>query len=74
LKKNLVSLASREKNMCFQIMLAEEGFADEGVWIGLNKIDQTNYSDWENGAALSYTDWNANKPQSLATAHCVGAL
>jgi hypothetical protein len=55
-------------------MLAEKGFADEGVWIGLNKIDQTNYTKWENGAALSYTDWNANKPQSLATAHCVGAL
>lgn len=55
-------------------MLAEKGLNNEGVWIGLNKIYQTNYSMWENGADVNYSDWNANKPQSFASAHCVGAL
>jgi Lectin C-type domain len=73
LKKNLVSLASQEKNACFQRMLAEKGFSDDGVWIGLNKIGESNYSKWENGADLTNTDWHAKKPSSFASAHCVKA-
>jgi hypothetical protein len=73
LKKNLVSLASGEKNMCFQKMLAEKDLYDNPTWIGLNKIGQTKYSKWENGADLTSTDWHAKNPSSLSTKHCARA-
>jgi len=72
-KKSLVNLVSLEKNACFQEMVAEKGLAGSGVWIGLNKIDQVNYTTWQSGAPLNYTDWDVNKPAAFASVHCVGA-
>jgi hypothetical protein len=40
------------------------------VYNGLDKRALTNYTKWQNGAAVNYTDWPAGEPATFATEHC----
>jgi hypothetical protein len=50
-----------------------KGFGDSDVYIGLDKIGQSNYSKWNNGKPLTYTDWEKNGLDNFNGQHCVVA-
>jgi hypothetical protein len=39
-------------------------------WQALNKIGLRNYTQWLNGKALSYDNWNTGEPAAFATENC----
>lgn len=41
------------------------GFFDRGTWIGLNDAMQEGNFVWENGEAVSYTNWLAGEPNNF---------
>jgi hypothetical protein len=41
------------------------GFFDQGTWIGLNDAMQEGNFVWENGEAVSYTNWLAGEPNNF---------
>jgi hypothetical protein len=39
-------------------------------WQALNKIGQSNYTQWLSGAPISYSDWKIGEPAAFATENC----
>jgi hypothetical protein len=39
-------------------------------WQALNKIGQSNYTQWLSGAPISYNDWKTGEPAAFATENC----
>jgi len=51
-------------------MFSISGLAKPGAFTGLQKISPKNYTQWLNGAPLTYTSWDKNNPASPITENC----
>ena len=38
----------------------------------LNKIGQSNYTQWLSGTAITYNDWKTGDPAAFASENCAG--
>jgi hypothetical protein len=57
-----------------KIFISNIGYGDANVFIGIDKRGQSNFSKWDNGKPLTYTDWEVNGVDGPSTQHCVIAL
>lgn len=46
------------------------GKAGQNVFNGLIKRGESNYTKWQNGATLNYTDWGPGEPSAFPSQHC----
>jgi hypothetical protein len=52
----------------------QKGLGDTIVSIGLDKRGDSNFTKWDNGKPLTYTDWDTNGLEDPKTQQCVVAL
>jgi hypothetical protein len=50
------------------------GKADTILWHALNKIGESNYTQWLSGLKLTFSEWNAGEPAGFPTKNCVGIV
>ncbi|XP_065335607.1 macrophage mannose receptor 1-like isoform X1 [Cloeon dipterum] len=67
----IANMETVTENICVQRAILKKGVYDNWVYTGLNKIGQTNYTKWENGAPLTYRSFPPGEPSGFASEDCM---
>ncbi|XP_065336762.1 macrophage mannose receptor 1-like [Cloeon dipterum] len=67
----LANMETVTENICVQRAILRKGAYNNWVYAGLNKIGQTNYTKWENGAALTYSGFPPGEPAAFLYENCI---
>lgn len=61
---NLVSIHTEEENDFVKGLIAEQNFANDTTWIGLNDIQEEGAFKWTDQTAVQYQDWSNGEPNN----------